>query len=166
MDIRNIIRSQLHASLDMLEAAIVACPDDYWDRPEDMNRSWHLAYHTLFYTHLYLQPSEAEFEPWHRQEDHYRAMGKLAEWLDLEDASGDPLDRAGMLEYLAFCREQTDTQTASLKLEASESGFPWLPMSKLELQFYNIRHIEHHTAQLIDRIRQHYEKGVAWCGWA
>lgn len=34
MDIRSVIHSQFHAALDMLDAAIEACPDDVWDRPE------------------------------------------------------------------------------------------------------------------------------------
>ena len=70
MDVLGIIRSQYQAALDMLAAAIEACPDAVWDRPEDRNRSWQVAYHALFYLHFYLQPTEADFRPWpkHREQ--------------------------------------------------------------------------------------------------
>ncbi len=48
MEVRCVIRSQYHAALDMLGAAIEACPDDVWDRPADENRTWQVAYHMLF----------------------------------------------------------------------------------------------------------------------
>jgi hypothetical protein len=44
------------------------------------------------------------------------------------------------------------------------SGFFWLPFSKLELQLYNIRHVQHHTGQLIDRLRTVAGIGVARVG--
>ena len=162
MDTHNTIRSQFHASLDMLQDAIEACPEDMWDRAEDLNRTWQLAYHALFYTHLYLQPSEAYFRPWPRQEDHYRAMGKQAKWLGLEEASGAPLDKAGVLEYLAFCRQEVDARTEALDLE-SESGFSWLPMNKLELQFYSNRHIMQHTGELYERLSK-VDSELRWVG--
>jgi hypothetical protein len=37
-------------------------------------------------------------------------------------------------------------------------------MSKLEHQLLNIRHLQHHTAQLADRLRQHAGAGIDWIG--
>jgi hypothetical protein len=42
------------------------------------------------------------------------------------------------------------------------SGFPFLPFNKLELQFYNIRHTQHHTGQLADRLRNAINIGTPW----
>jgi hypothetical protein len=49
-----------------------------------------------------------------------------------------------------------------LDLDANESGFSWYRMSKLEHQFVNIRHIQHHAAQLIDRVRSAADVGIRW----
>ena len=49
-----------------------------------------------------------------------------------------------------------------LDLDATESGFSWYRMSKLEHQFVNIRHIQHHAAQLIDRVRSVADVGIRW----
>lgn len=68
--IRQTVQSQYGAALAMLRAAVTQCPDALWDDPTDKNRFWHVAYHALFYVHLYLAPSLDQFQPWanHREE--------------------------------------------------------------------------------------------------
>ena len=51
------------------------------------------------------------------------------------------------MAYYQLCRKEVDAMVDSLDLEA-ESGFYWLPMDKLELQFYNIRHLQMHVGEL------------------
>ena len=63
MNTKEVIRSQYQASLEMLAQAIFKCPQSLWADPQDKNQFWHIAYHALFYTHLYLQASEEEFPP-------------------------------------------------------------------------------------------------------
>jgi len=48
-------------------------------------------------------------------------------------------------------------------LEA-ESGFYWLPFNKLELQFYNIRHIQQHTGELYERLGTRANIELDWVG--
>jgi len=50
-----------------------------------------------------------------------------------------------------------------MDLEA-ESGFHWLPFDKLELQFYNIRHVQQHTGELSERLGAKGEIEVRWVG--
>jgi hypothetical protein len=42
----------------MLRGAIDACPATLWTSDRYVNPFWQVAYHTLFYTHLYLQPQK------------------------------------------------------------------------------------------------------------
>ncbi len=51
---------------------------------------------------------------------------------------------------------------AALDLTAATSGFSWYPVSKLEHQLISLRHLQHHTAHLIGRVR---DAGVAPGGW-
>jgi hypothetical protein len=44
------------------------------------------------------------------------------------------------------------------------SGFSWYKVSKLEHQIINVRHLQHHTAQLADRVRRNANVGVRWAG--
>ncbi len=45
--IKNEIWNQFNAALDMLENALIKCPETLWN---DENNFWHNAYHCLFFT--------------------------------------------------------------------------------------------------------------------
>ena len=141
MQTHDIINSQFHAALDMLEQAIARCPDEIWYDAAPKNRAWHVAYHALFYTHLYLQPTLDDFVPWamHREE-----ANRLP-------TTGEAYSQADLLEYLAICRAEVDRCTASMDMDAP-SGFHWLPFGKLELQFYSLRHLMLHIGELAERL--------------
>ena len=66
MNIKGVITSQYMAALEMLAQAITQCPAQLWAYSIDQNQFWHVAYHALFYTHLYLQPTEDDFRPWEK----------------------------------------------------------------------------------------------------
>jgi hypothetical protein len=69
METREIIRSQYQSALEMFKQAIARCPESIWDDRGDKTKFWHIAYHALFYTHIYLQDSEKEFKPWAKHRD-------------------------------------------------------------------------------------------------
>ena len=75
MTAKKSIKSQYYASLEMLRQAIEECPESLWSGSEYKNEFWHIAYHVLFYTHLYLQPSEEEFIPWEKHVEQNRILG-------------------------------------------------------------------------------------------
>jgi hypothetical protein len=115
----------------------------------------------LFYTHLYLQPSEADFRPWakHRQDSQY--LGPRP-WAPQETPQiQSPYTKVDVIEYHKICCAEVEGRVPALDL-AAPSGFHWLPFNKMELQFYNIRHIQHHTGQLADRLRTEVNVSVAW----
>ena len=76
--------------------------------------------------------------------------------------AGEPYTQAQVLEYWEFCDRMVDDDVDALDLDGTESGFSWYRMSKLEHQFVNIRHIQHHAAQLIDRVRSAADVGIRW----
>ncbi len=57
------IAEQLGATIDMLDNAIVACPDNLWSDRSQKVEFWYLAYHTLFFLDLYLSGSLEGFNP-------------------------------------------------------------------------------------------------------
>src|SRR4051794_21314430 len=61
---RGLLKSQYHATFAMLREVIENCPDDLWLSVEPRNAYWQVAYHTLFFGHLYMLPNEDAFEPW------------------------------------------------------------------------------------------------------
>jgi hypothetical protein len=163
MTTKEIIQSQYQASLKMLLDAIDQCPQHLWSDPKDKNQFWHIAYHALFYTHLYLQVSEDEFRSWEKHIEDYHSLGSLPGSSADETASGKPYSKDELLAYLTFCQQEIDDKVAAVNLEA-ESGFSWIPFNKLELQFYNIRHLQHHTGEICDRLGTRAGIGVHWVG--
>lgn len=146
MELQQIIQSQYFAALEMLKLVIVQCPEASWDAPGDTDPSWRKAYHALYYAHLYLQPNRQAFTAWEKHHD---------------PDSGPAFSPAEILEYLAFVQAQVRVQLANLEPQAS-SGFDWLPFSKLELQFYNIRHIQQHAGELYERIGTRANIDLDW----
>ena len=59
-----ILKSQYHRALTMLHESIEKCPEDLWYSAVPKNAFWQVAYHALFFTHVYLQPNEEAFRPW------------------------------------------------------------------------------------------------------
>ena len=164
MAIRQVIKSQYQASLTMFEEAISKCPAELWADPAHQNKFWHVAYHALFYTHLYLQPSEADFRAWAKHRADHHIMGPLPWPPHTVPEIGKPYTKVELLEYVAICRQQVEEQLAVLDLEATASGFAWLPFGKLELQFYNIRHLMLHTGELCERLWAAAGIEVGWTG--
>ena len=163
MDILSIFRSQYYATLAMLKQAISVCPADLWDDHQDRNRFWHLSYHALFYTHLYLSTSDDKFVAWDNHREDYQFLG-LKPWPphDLPQI-GEPYTPEETLAYLDFCWKYVDAQLTELNLEAP-SGFSWQPFNKFELQIYNIRHLQQHTGELMERLGSRAQIDVNWVG--
>ena len=160
IDVRKAVNSQLLAALAMLEQTIQRCPPDLWVDPQAKDQFWQIAYHALFYTHLYLQESGATFRPWPKHRKDYHLLGPVPWEGNLMHAIGEPYTRAEVLEYLEFCRKEGQTKVAALDF-AGPSGFDWLPFSKLELQMYIIRHVQQHTGELGARLS---DRGIE-IGW-
>jgi hypothetical protein len=153
--------SQYRASLAMLRTAIEVCPESLWLASDCRNRFWHVAYHSIFYTHLYVQAGEAEFRPWHKHQPDSQYLGPRP-WAPNEAVVIErPYSQEEVLEYHDFCCAEVISKAPAFGLE-EDSGFSWLPFNKTELHLYNIRHIQHHTGQLIDRLRTSANIAVPW----
>jgi hypothetical protein len=77
VDTKETIKSRYHASLEMLRQAIIKCPVTLWNDPGPKNKFWHISYHALFYTHLYLKDSEEAFTPRSKHRQEYQFLGPL-----------------------------------------------------------------------------------------
>jgi hypothetical protein len=160
-DLHLILARQYRAGMEMLKQAITLCPEAMWLGGDSPNRFWHVAYHALFYVHLYLAPGEAGFEPWPKHKPNIQFLGPLP-WPPHEKLMIDePYSKQDVLEYHEFVRAEIEAKVPLVDLTAT-SGFSWVLFSRLELQMYNIRHLQHHTGQLADRLRAQAGLGVGW----
>jgi hypothetical protein len=158
--VRKALKGQYHAALTMLRQAVERCPAQLWTSGNPA--FWRVAYHTAFFTHLYLQPNEAAFRPWEHCREEYQFLGPVP-WPPhrLPDI-GEPYEKAQVLDYLAKCDAMVDAAVDALDLRSCDAGFSWYKMPKLEHQIMNIRHIQNHTSYLGARLRAAGDVGLNW----
>ena len=165
--LRTTLKSQYHAGLAMLRGAIERCPAEDWHGGGHVNEFWQVAYHALYFTHLYLQSGPEAFVPWARHQGNVQHEDGIGGELDPKSVLPlipEPYAKEDVLAYWAFCDAMVDGAVDALDLYASESGFYWYRVPKLEHQIINLRHLQHHAAQLIDRVRSSAGVGTPWVG--
>jgi hypothetical protein len=144
---KQILIGQYEASLSMLGECIRQCPEEHWEGKIAKETFRWAAYHTLFFTDLYLSANELAFE-----------------LRDLHELGGDerePIAAVGLpkneaMEYVPLCRKKAiDSIAAETEHSlAGPSGFSWYKITRGEMHLVNIRHIQHHTGQLSAYLRR------------
>ncbi len=151
--LKTIFWKQLGASIDMLENAIAACPDELWNTE---SKFWYNAYHTLFFLDYYLSEAPESFSP--------PEPFTLSE---LDPAGAMPertYSKEELLNYLNFCRQKCHDFIAGLTTESTEKRFlnEHKNYSIPEILTYNMRHVQHHAAQLNLLLRQGINDSPKW----
>jgi hypothetical protein len=166
-DLRRILKSQYHAGLAMLREAVERCPDDLWLNGDRRNAFWQVAYHALFFTDYYLQSDHQAHRPWKEHQAAVQNPDGIAGPPEPGNALPlipKPYTKAQVLTYGSLCDGMVDGAVDALDLSSPQSGFPWYRISKLEHQLVNLRHLQHHAAQLADRLRASLDIGITWVG--
>lgn len=149
MDPKSALRSQYLSGLRMLKQAVNRCPDDLWIAGEHPRNFWRIAYHTAFYTHLYLSADNASFVPWKDHRDGVRLL-----WGEPQVV--EPYTRKEILRYIEQIIRCVGPALDAMDLDRTESGFSWYPnMSKFEHQLVNLRHLGGHVGQLSELLMAH-----------
>ena len=153
---RTIIWQQFGAAIDMLENALLACPDELWSDRSQPLEFWYVFYHTLFWLDLYLSGSVEGFAP--------PAPFTL-----------DELDPAGLLPERLYTKDELHSylnhgrQKCQATLEAltdeqarQRCRFSWGELSFAELLLYNMRHVQEHASQLNLILGQKFGSAPGW----
>lgn len=155
--LKTSIWQQFGAAIDMLDDAINLCPDQLWTaalwKDEDDARYgqfWFIAYHTLFWLDLYLTGYSDGFTP-----PAPFIRGVLPE---------NPYTKGQINIYLKQCRKKCQSTIETLTDDAARQvcKFDWVEASFLEMQLYNMRHVQEHGAQLNLLLGQHGVLGMDW----
>jgi hypothetical protein len=147
---RNSVWLQFGAAIDMLENAVLACPDEVWraslwnpgSQPPVSSQFWYIVYHTLFWLDLYLSGSLEGFTP------------PAPFTLDELDPAGlypeRPYTRDELQAYLTHGRKKCRAMIEALTDEKAGQPcrFAWGQVSFAELLLYNMRHVQEHASQL------------------
>lgn len=145
--------SQFGASIDMLEDAILLCPDEQWETDRKM---WYNAFHCLFFLDYYLTIDPKTFSP--------PPPFTLSEF---EDKMPERIYRKEeLLEYLNYNRAKGKRLMSGL----TEVSLSWrwtnvsgsMDSTVMEILLYNMRHVQHHAAQLNLHLRQAINDAPEW----
>ena len=141
----------------MLRSAIERCPPELWERPSDRMGYWYLAYHTLFFVDHDLHPAAEPFESAPFDTFQY-------ELKEVAPPFEHPYSREDILGYLDHGLWKVKAVLSSMARgeTAQVRGSDRLGMGALEVVLYQLRHVQHHTAQLNAVLRS---EGVEPPGW-
>jgi len=159
-DLLEALWNQFGAALDMLENAVVDCPPEVWGTQIGPHEFWYLTYHTLFFLDLYASESSLDFQP--------PFPFTLSE-LDSDDRLPERVyTKQELLSYLEFGRQKSRQLIRSLTPERARQRYTsdFKDISLLELSLYNMRHVQHHAAQLNMLLRQHADSVPRWVSFS
>lgn len=151
-----MIWQQFGAAIDMLENAVIACPEPLWGDRSRQPEFWYTVFHALFFLDLYLSDSDAGFAPpppFTRDEMDER--GLLPERVYTKEE---------LRKYLEHGREKCRASIEAMTLERANRrcGFSWLDLNVAEMLLYNMRHVQHHAGQLNLILRQTVGSAPRW----
>ena len=156
--------SQFGASIDTLKHAIEMWPEEYW---ESDTRFFYNAYHCLIMLDYYLTiPYTGEFPsvlPFTFSEPGEKPEGVLGDMVPNRIYT-----KTEMLTYVDSLREKCRVFISNLTEEQMRerwtegSGEDDMDYAIPEILFYNMRHVQHHAAQLNLLLRQTIDRAPSW----
>lgn len=160
---REILWHQFGASIDMLINVIANCPDSYF---LTNRRFFYISFHSAIFLDYYLTIPPGDFSPLlsftqTKQEDRPKEA--------IDDLIPDKIySKQEILEYLKQsrkkCKNLIDTlNEENFKMRFKEGDGPNdMDYPILEILLYNLRHTQHHTAQLNLLLRQDLNMHMEW----
>ena len=158
--LKESLSQQFGASIKMLENAISMWPEEYWETDK---KYFYMAYHTLIFLDYYSTVPAKLFSsplPFTLTEN-----GTIPED-GIDDLLPDRFyTKQELLGYLQDSREKVGKVISNLKDDLQER---WVEVDDdrnymvIELLMYNMRHVQHHAAQLNMMLRQRVNNAPKW----
>lgn len=164
---KHLISQEYAGSLCMVGLCVDRCPNELWQVKIASYPFSQSAFHALFFADLYLSRSieDQRLDPFHIE--HARWFGDYEQLQRREPTA--VYERGDIQRYVGFCREKAERVVAAETADslAAPAGFDWRKCTQAELHVYNIRHIQHHAAQLSLRLRLDVGIDIPWVshGW-
>lgn len=147
------IWKQFGGTIDMLENAMQLCPPNNWN---NKNLFWYKAYHCIFYLDYYLDLDPDNFHP--------PAPFTLSEFSEDLVLPERVYSKEELLNYLQYCRTKCHILIKNITSESAKKRWinPYKNYSLLEILMYNMRHVQHHAAQLNLLLRLEIDNAPNW----
>ena len=161
--IKDNLWSQFGGSIDMLRNAIERWPDERWNTD---TKFFYMAYHVLIFLEYYLTfPAPKKFEPllpFTEVDEDKIPSGAFDDLVPNRIYSKQEL-----LDYLNSSRKKCRQLIAGLTEESIRKE-RWIKeegsrnYAMVEMLIYNMRHVQHHAAQLNTMLRKEINDAPRW----
>ena len=149
--IRRMLLAQYEKSLAMLSETIGLYDDGLWlDHTSYDSPAWQVAYHALYYTNIYCSPTEEEVSRWSKERQDLHRFARPGAQRSERTAPGAAYTKEDTLDYLSFVRATIPSYLERMEPEA-RCWPSWYDEPQLEFHLNNLRHLQHHVGQLIER---------------
>ena len=161
-ELKNSLWQQFGASIDMLINALNAYPDTLY---QNNKRFFYTAYHVAVFLDYYLTVPPTDFEP--------QLPFTITEKENMPNEALDDVlpdkhySKEQLLEYIKPSKKKCHSVIMSIKengnprfIEDVEVGK--MDYSLIEILLYNLRHVQHHTAQLNMILRNERHEPPKW----
>ena len=161
--IKDVLWNQFGAAIDMLINVISNCPESYFS---SNRRFYYIAFHSAIFLDYYLTIPPGDFSPLLS----FTQKGP-------EDRPPEAIDdiipdkiysKKEIVDYLKQSREKCRQEVFALTDEMLNERFKEgddpndMDYPILEILLYNLRHTQHHTAQLNMLVRQDFNEHMPW----
>jgi hypothetical protein len=153
---KSILISQYRAGLETLRECVTKYDSALWTNATDHAHSASdVCYHIVSSTNFYMSPSWDSHRRWEGERDEMGVFG------DTPVEASLLLSQERMIEFIDVVLARMPQCVEECDL--GERCFPdWYEMSVLEFHLNALRHLQHHTAQLLERHRTIRELDVDW----
>jgi hypothetical protein len=153
-----VLWAQMDAAIATLRNAIEACTDEAWRAPCGTGEIWRAAYHAVFFLDLYSGDAGMEYAP--------PAPFDRSE-LQEHGTPERTYTRHELLAFLAHARANARARIAAFTDADAErpATIDWLArrgIANAEAVLYNLRHVQHHAAQINLALRQAQDHAAPW----
>jgi len=155
------LANQYKIALTMLKSVVHETDAGIWlFTDEKKEAAWHIAYHAVYYANIYCSPSEEAVHRWERQSNNCHFLGQTPWPPHQRFVPGESYSKADIIEYIDFVLGVIPEYLELL--EPEKPCWPhWYKMNQFEFHLNNLRHIQHHIAQII---AQNDGSSVGWPG--
>ncbi len=158
----DMVWQQFGAAIDMFDNTLAACPDGLWtgrlwsaeegpDTPPRFGEFWTIATHAVRWLERYLLAVP---------EDEFGSLETSTTLTPFPEAN-EPQTRSTVRDCLAQLRERCRSTLMELTDDQAQRPirvYDWIgtePITFVELQLYNMRHVQEHAAQMALFLGQH-----------
>lgn len=160
---KHALWTQMGASIDTLEKGITLCPESLL---AENKRIFYMIYHTLVFLDYYLT---MPFEDFKANLPYTLTDRSAIPEYALDDVLPDRFySKSELLDYLHTSREKCRQFIANLTeekintLRFTEDYPDGMDYSVVEMLLYNMRHVQHHAAQLNLLLRTNIDQSPGW----